>query len=158
MASSRSGSCCHLECALAGGRCSERSMPAFAVDRAVRRYTTAERAEIRRTAHTDHMSATFLYDGDCAFCSTCARFIDRRLRPDAEVIAWQLADLGALGVTREAAEEAVQWIDGGRVAAGPDAISRLLRVSRWYWRPAGWVLAIPVVRWLAWPVYRWISR
>jgi predicted DCC family thiol-disulfide oxidoreductase YuxK len=105
-----------------------------------------------------HVSATFLYDGDCAFCSTCARFIERRLRPDAEVVAWQWADLDALGTTREAAEEAVQWIDGGRVEAGPDAISRLLRASRWYWRPAGWVLAIPVVRWPAWPVYRWISR
>ena len=101
----------------------------------------------------------FLYDGDCAFCTTSARFIERRIPTSAEVSPWQFADLDALGVTQAQAEEAVLWIaDGQPVAAGPDAISRLLIDGGSWWRPLGQVLAFAPVRWLAWPVYRWLSR
>jgi predicted DCC family thiol-disulfide oxidoreductase YuxK len=101
----------------------------------------------------------FLFDGDCAFCSTCARFIERRIPTRADVRAWQVADLDALGVMQEEAEAAVQWIapDGG-VRAGPEAIARLLADAGSFWRPLGWVLDLPPVRWVAWPVYRLISR
>ena len=86
---------------------------------------------------------TFLYDGDCAFCSACARFIERRMRTSAVVIPWQFADLDSLGVTQQQAEEAVQWIDvDGRVASGPEGIARLLVDSGSYWRPLGWLLGL----------------
>jgi predicted DCC family thiol-disulfide oxidoreductase YuxK len=100
----------------------------------------------------------FLYDGDCAFCSTCARFIERRMRTSAYVVAWQFADLDALGVTQEQAEAAVQWIDAEHVAAGPEAIACLLRDAGSIWRPLGALLATRPVLWPAWPAYRWISR
>ena len=62
--------------------------------------------------------ATFVYDGDCAFCTLCARFIERRIPSRATVIPWQFADLPALGLTREQAEAAVQWVgEDGRIAA-----------------------------------------
>ncbi len=102
---------------------------------------------------------TFLYDGDCAFCSACARFIERRMRTSAVVIPWQFADLDSLGVTQQQAEEAVQWIDvDGRVASGPEGIARLLVDSGSYWRPLGWLLGLRPVLWLAWPAYRWVAR
>jgi predicted DCC family thiol-disulfide oxidoreductase YuxK len=106
----------------------------------------------------------FLYDGDCAFCTSCARFIERRIPTTARVTPWQFEDLDALGVTREDAEAAVQWIDAGApaapgaLAAGPDAVARLLVDAGSFWRPLGWVLARPPVRWAAWPVYRWVAR
>jgi hypothetical protein len=50
-----------------------------------------------------------LYDGDCAFCTSCARGL-QRLEPDAEITPWQLTDLTALGVTEEQAAAAVQWV------------------------------------------------
>jgi len=100
----------------------------------------------------------FLFDGDCAFCSMCARFIEHRMRPSARVMAWQFSDLAGLGVTPGAAEAAVQWVDRRGVWAGPEAISRLLRDAGGYWRPLGLVLGARPVLWLAWPVYRWISR
>jgi predicted DCC family thiol-disulfide oxidoreductase YuxK len=104
----------------------------------------------------------FLYDGDCAFCTTCARFVERRIPTSARVTDWQFEDLDALGVTRAAAESAVQWIDAGpgagAPAAGPDAVARLLVDAGSFWRPLGWVLARPPVRWAAWPVYRWLAR
>lgn len=102
---------------------------------------------------------TFLFDGDCAFCSDCARFIERRIPTGARVVAWQYADLAALGVTQEQAEEAVQWVTAATPAlAGPEGIAALLVDAGSYWRPLGRLLRLRPVLWLAWPVYRLISR
>jgi predicted DCC family thiol-disulfide oxidoreductase YuxK len=100
----------------------------------------------------------FLFDGDCAFCSSSARFITRRIPTGASVVAWQFADLDGLGVTPAEAESSVQWIDESGVAAGPVAISRLLRDAGSFWRPAGILLGMRPVLWVAWPAYRWIAR
>lgn len=101
----------------------------------------------------------FLYDGDCAFCTTCSQFIDRRIPTTAEVTPWQFSDLAALGVTQAEAEEAVVWVaPDGTTEAGPDAIARMLVDAGSFWRPVGWALALRPVRWVAWPVYRWVSR
>ncbi|MET7421259.1 DCC1-like thiol-disulfide oxidoreductase family protein [Dactylosporangium sp. NPDC005555] len=107
---------------------------------------------------------TFVFDGDCAFCSSCARFIERRIRPTAHVVAWQFTDLDALGVTQEAASVAVQYVTAGRApTAGPVAIADMLRdvpgaAGRFLWRPIGTVLGLRPVAAMAWPVYRWIAR
>lgn len=102
---------------------------------------------------------TFVFDGDCAFCTMCAEFIGRRVPTPARVLPWQFADLDALGLTAAECEEAVQWVDlAGRTAAGPDAIAALLRSSRPGWRALGAVLRVPPVRALAWPAYRWVAR
>jgi predicted DCC family thiol-disulfide oxidoreductase YuxK len=102
---------------------------------------------------------TFIFDGDCAFCSTCARFIERRMRTSAAVVAWQHADLDALGLTVAECEEGVQWVAAdGAVSAGPAGIGRLLVDAGSYWRPLGWLLLAPPLSWLARPVYRLIAR
>lgn len=101
----------------------------------------------------------FLYDGDCAFCTTCARFIERRIPTSATVTPWQFADLGALGVTQEAAEAAVLWVGPGTPnLAGPEAIARLLVDAGGPWRPLGRLLSLAPVRAVAWPMYRLIAR
>jgi predicted DCC family thiol-disulfide oxidoreductase YuxK len=106
---------------------------------------------------------TFLYDGDCAFCSSCARFIERHIPTPARVMPWQFADLDVLGLTAAQCEDAVQWVDvpataARPAAAGPEAIARLLRTSGPFWRVAGRLLEVRPVRALAWPVYRWVAR
>jgi predicted DCC family thiol-disulfide oxidoreductase YuxK len=108
----------------------------------------------------DLVTATFLYDGDCAFCTSCARFIERFIPTRAAVVPWQFADLDALGVSAGDAGDAVQWIDpGGPALAGPAAIARLLRTSpRRVWRPVGALLSLRPITALAWPVYRWVAR
>ena len=101
----------------------------------------------------------FLYDGDCAFCSSCARVIERRIPTTAAVRAWQLTDLDALGVTPTEAEEAVVWVaPGGAKAAGPEAFALLLVDAGSVWRLLGRLLDLPPVCWLAWRVYRVVAR
>lgn len=107
-------------------------------------------------------STVFLYDGDCAFCSKCADFIDRRVDTPASVQPWQWSDLEVLGVSADQCDAAVQWVSPGEpIAAGPDAIARLLRSAGGrvgVWKLMGAVLSLPPVRRLAWPAYRWVAR
>jgi predicted DCC family thiol-disulfide oxidoreductase YuxK len=103
--------------------------------------------------------STFVYDGDCEFCTVCAEFIDRRIPTTARVVPWQFADLDALGLTVAQCEEAVQWVGvNGARAAGPDAIAQLLGRSGPGWRGVAAVLRLPVVRVVAWPAYRLVAR
>jgi predicted DCC family thiol-disulfide oxidoreductase YuxK len=103
--------------------------------------------------------SVLVYDGDCGFCTAVARFAQRRIRTDARIVPWQRLDLAEIGLTRGQCLEAVQWIGAdGRRGAGPVAIGYLLRTAAPGWRPVGWLLRLPPVRALAWPVYRWIAR
>lgn len=99
-----------------------------------------------------------LYDGDCAFCTTCALLLERRIRPGADVVPWQLADLAELGVTAEQATEAVQWVgaDGG-VRAGHEAIAAMLGTAGRLWRLLGSLLLLPGVSWVAARVYALVA-
>jgi len=102
---------------------------------------------------------TFVFDGDCAFCSASARFIERRIPTSAAVVPWQRTDLAALGLTAEQCEEGVQWVaPDGVVSSGPRGIARLLIDAGSFWRPLGWVLLTPPISWLSWPLYRLIAR
>ncbi|MEV6923464.1 DUF393 domain-containing protein [Dactylosporangium sp. NPDC051485] len=101
---------------------------------------------------------TFVFDGDCAFCSSCARFIERRIRPAAQVVAWQFTDLGALGLTEEQVSSAVYYVAPGRSTGGPAAIADMLRIAGWPWRAAGAVLGLRPITAMAWPVYRWVAK
>jgi predicted DCC family thiol-disulfide oxidoreductase YuxK len=103
----------------------------------------------------------FLYDGDCAFCTSCARFIERHIPTSARLLPWQFVDLDALEVSRADAEASVQWVpahhDAGP-AAGTAAIAGLLVDAGSYWRLLGWLLELPPVRWIGGPAYRLVAR
>ncbi|GAA4922526.1 putative DCC family thiol-disulfide oxidoreductase YuxK [Stackebrandtia albiflava] len=107
-------------------------------------------------------AAVFLYDGDCAFCSRCAGFIERHIATPARVAPWQWTDIDTLGLSVDDCDAAVQWVaPGGRRAAGPDAIAAMLRTAPGalgLWKTAGLLLRFPPVRAVAWPVYRWVAR
>jgi predicted DCC family thiol-disulfide oxidoreductase YuxK len=101
---------------------------------------------------------TFVYDGDCSFCTTCANFIERRIPSRAAVVPWQFCDLEALGLTLEQVESAVQWVaPDGTVSAGPDAIAELLRDAGRTWVLPGRALQLGPIRLAAWPAYKWVA-
>jgi predicted DCC family thiol-disulfide oxidoreductase YuxK len=98
-----------------------------------------------------------LYDGDCAFCSSCARFL-KRLRPDADVVPWQLTDLTALGVSEQQASDSVQWVGGdGTIRSGHEAIAALLCVAGAVPRSVGRLLLLPGLSWIAAKGYRLVA-
>jgi predicted DCC family thiol-disulfide oxidoreductase YuxK len=105
------------------------------------------------------VNGVLLYDGDCGFCTRSAMFLRKRLRTPVEVLPWQSVDLAPLGVTAAQCAEAVQYVAGGRVSAGPAAVADVLRGARArLWRLAGWLLGRRPALVLAGPVYRWIAR
>jgi predicted DCC family thiol-disulfide oxidoreductase YuxK len=98
-----------------------------------------------------------LFDGDCAFCTRCADVL-RRIGPDAEIVAWQFADLGLLGVTEAEATEAVRWVEtDGAVRSGHEAIAAALVAAGRGWRVLGRALLLPGVSWIAAKVYRLVA-
>ena len=100
-----------------------------------------------------------LYDGDCAFCTKCAQLVERRIRPEAEIVAWQFADLPALGITGEQAADAVQWVQiDGTVRSGHEAIAAMLNTAGRAWGLIGRVLLLPGISWVAAKVYRLVAR
>jgi len=100
----------------------------------------------------------FVFDGDCAFCTSAARLLER-IGPEAEIVAWQLADFDELGITAAQASEAVRWIDAGNaVRSGHEAIAAALGTAGWPWRIAGRVILLPVVSPLAAAIYRLVAR
>jgi predicted DCC family thiol-disulfide oxidoreductase YuxK len=102
--------------------------------------------------------ATLVYDGDCAFCTKCVDWADRHLSVRPHVVAWQHANLEALGLTQEQCERAVQWVE-------PSGVSRsgAKAVGTWWWRCGGpWRLLaalcfVPPASWVAAGVYRLIA-
>ena len=107
------------------------------------------------------MTPVLVFDGDCAICSTSARFVSERLRrspADYAVEPWQQLDLDALGLTPAECDAAVRWVSpNGIPDAGHVAIARALRACRWWVRPAGVVLLAPGVSALAARAYTWVA-
>jgi predicted DCC family thiol-disulfide oxidoreductase YuxK len=99
-----------------------------------------------------------VFDGDCAFCTSCAGLLER-IGPAAEIVPWQTADLDALGITAAQAAEAVCWIEtDGTVRTGHEAIAATLITAKRPWRIAGQALLLPGVSSLAAATYRLIAR
>ena len=98
-----------------------------------------------------------LFDGDCAFCSTAARWLVRHVTSEAAVEPWQRVDLAPLGLTAEQCDAAVQWVDERSSRSGAAGIAALLRTSRPWWRVVGVALGSRIGLVFAEPVYRWVS-
>ncbi|GAB3437666.1 hypothetical protein GCM10027517_09350 [Phycicoccus ginsengisoli] len=101
-----------------------------------------------------------VFDGDCGFCTTSARFaqrwVDRRGRYAVE--PWQELDLPALGLTEEQCIEAAQFVrPDGSVVSAHLAIAEGLKRGAPAWRPLGWLVAAPGVRRVAGRAYTWVA-
>lgn len=99
-----------------------------------------------------------IFDGDCGFCTTSARFGERLLGLE-HVQPWQFLDLQRLGLTEQQCNEAVQWVAAdGTVASAEGAVIAALRHAGGVWSVLGRLLALPGIRRLAGMLYRWVAR
>jgi predicted DCC family thiol-disulfide oxidoreductase YuxK len=99
-----------------------------------------------------------IFDGDCAFCSSCVRFIERRIRRHPHIQPWQRSDLAALGLTQEQCETAVQLIEGDRLTSAHVAVARVLIYGKRGWAVLGYLLLVPGIKQIAGVVYRWVAK
>jgi predicted DCC family thiol-disulfide oxidoreductase YuxK len=99
-----------------------------------------------------------VFDGDCGFCTASVAFVERRLQPGCDVVAWQRADLPALGVTPERAAHEALWVTPvGTVYGGAQAVAKILLYTGRGWAPLGALLMLPPMRWAARVVYRLVA-
>lgn len=112
------------------------------------------------SSHATRLAAPVLvYDGACGFCTSAVHWA-RRLAPGAyEALAWQGADLGALGLSERSCQLAVQWVGtSGEHYEGAAAFSALLRSSdRAPVRALGRLLSRPAVSRLSGAAYALVA-
>ena len=82
-----------------------------------------------------------VYDGDCAFCTRVVRFAVSQMKVACEAVPWQQADLAALGLTPEEANDKVWWVEPGVAkVSGHRAVAAALRHGAPALRPVGRLL------------------
>lgn len=100
-----------------------------------------------------------VFDGDCAFCSRCATWVERKAGERAVVRPNHAVDLPALGITPEQVGEEVWWVAAdGTAHAGHRAVALAAWSTGGVGILAGRFLLLPGVGLVAGPVYRLIAR
>ena len=104
-----------------------------------------------------------IFDGDCAFCTSSAHWLARRLNrplgPNVRLVPWQFTDLAALGTTTERAQREALWVStDGMIYGGASAFAQWLRFRGGAYRLFGHVMELPGIRGLAAAVYRVIAK
>jgi len=102
-----------------------------------------------------------IYDGDCSFCSSSARWITAHWNGPEHAVAWQhlsADDVERLGLTLDDVQGAAWWIGTSRNSRGHLAIARALQAAPGWPSVVGQILLVPPFRWLAAGVYPLIAR
>lgn len=102
---------------------------------------------------------TLVFDGDCGFCTSSARWIERRLDADVRVEMWQSLDLEALGLTVDDVTTAAYFVDeDGSLHRGHAGIGRAFEYMALPFRVAGRAMQHRPIAWVAAPTYRLVAK
>ena len=107
-----------------------------------------------------------IFDGDCAFCTSCVTWAKRFVAPRVLWQPWQHSDLTALGLSVTQCERALQWVDlnpdpdsgSPRHGEGGCAVRLILTRGRMPWPVLAAVLGIPGIRVVVDWAYRVVAR
>ena len=116
------------------------------------------------TRTLNRATATLIFDGDCGFCTTSVRWLEKHLSEFPIAVPFQWADLESLGVTEAEARDRVWFVvggqgSGGRRFGGHRAVSALLRrQSHIGWRFLGHLLVAPGFSLIAAGGYALVAR
>ena len=88
-----------------------------------------------------------VFDGDCGFCTTVARHFEKRSLTPLTIAAWQLADLGALGLTETQASAQVYLVTERGAFGGAECFAELMRIQGDpFHRFVAWGMRLPGIR------------
>ena len=80
--------------------------------------------ESRSRKFAERAIPVLVFDGDCGFCTTVARHFEKRSFTPLTIAAWQLADLGALGLTPAQASAQVYLVTERGAFGGAECFCR----------------------------------
>ena len=100
----------------------------------------------------------FIFDGDCAFCSSAARVFRKMIKDQVPIRPYQKLDLASLGLSEELTSKAVYYVRDGKYFVAAGAIAQLFIDSKTLWSVAGYLLRVPGINHLAERVYYWIAK
>lgn len=103
-----------------------------------------------------------LFDGNCGFCTSAARWIERSWPDSAEIVPWQAfgeEGLDAIGLTVRDVSQAAWWVDGrGRASRGHRAVGKALLAGGGWRAVVGVVILTPPICVIAAGAYWMVAR
>lgn len=99
----------------------------------------------------------FVFDGDCAFCSSANRLLLRLTKTRIDSRPYQHLELDQFGLSLEQAQNAVQYINQNQRFSGARAIAEYLIDSKTIWSLAGRFMRLPVLLSFAEMVYEVVA-
>jgi predicted DCC family thiol-disulfide oxidoreductase YuxK len=124
-----------------------------------RKYRGSIEGVSRASLSNSTKNALLIFDGDCGFCTTSVRHLERTLPAMPASIPFQWADLDALGLSTDEAAARVWLVTESHQYGGHLAFSALLRHQPHPGlRFAGWLLATPPFSWAGALGYSLVAR
>lgn len=100
-----------------------------------------------------------VYDGDCAFCSSSIRTLQRLIPRAPKMIPYQFINPADYGLTLEQCETALQYVGkAGKISQGHEAYRQMLIELGGGYKLLGHLMRTPVYYGIANTVYRWIAK
>jgi len=91
-----------------------------------------------------------IYDGDCSFCSSAARFAERKVAPKLTYSPYQFTELAKYGIATEQAQNSLKFVsDSGEVLSAHLAVSQIMRSGNRLWKLLGIIIDLPVFKLVA---------
>lgn len=92
------------------------------------------------------MADLVLYDGDCAFCSSAARFAQKKVSPKLDYQPYQFAELGNYGLTATQCQNSLHYVsETKKVYQAQNAVAQILISGKLFWRPLGYLIKLPII-------------
>lgn len=100
-----------------------------------------------------------IYDGDCAFCSTCVRLARRLMKEAPDMQPHQMLNLEEFGTSTEECDKVLHFISAnGRVYVAHEAVRQIFFAAGGMWRVIGLVMRIPGIYFLMRVGYRLVAN
>jgi predicted DCC family thiol-disulfide oxidoreductase YuxK len=103
--------------------------------------------------------ATLIFDGDCGFCTTAVRWLQKRLPRVPATAPFQWTDLAEFGLDEQQARARVWFVTGEHRYGGAAAVAAVLRGQpNPALRALGWLGTVPPWSWAAETGYRLVAK